>query len=461
MKQAQKGKILEIEIFICIVIIILIAVSIGIFGNQLLKVGTYINGIDCSFLNINNATEKLIKSMNNSTITLLFAENKTYTCLGAFFEFEIENKNALNDIVLKQSLGENENYNYKIENLFKINEANLKEYLSSLSVFKDSNMKEPENAYLEYNEDEKKMIIKPEKYGNKINLDEAVNYMTAALKNGNTTIDFTNITNINPKIVATDEKLIAEKDEINKIFSTKITYTLYNNETYTLDSNTMKNWVVKNDDGYYSIDLDNNIPNFVDELNKKAKYLLTSTEFNATGLGKINIAFGRKKYAELNKEEEIKRIKEQLEEGKEASFEPIYNPLPNYTNIDTYVELDLTRQRVWMYVNGNCILNTPCVTGNVAGGYATPPGIFYLTYKTTSTYLEGYNGDGSKYKSYVNFWMPFNGGIGFHDASWRSNFGGTIYMTNGSHGCVNLPYSAARTIYNNINTSIPIILYAS
>ena len=57
--------------------------------------------------------------------------------------------------------------------------------------------------------------------------------------------------------------------------------------------------------------------------------------------------------------------------------------------------------------------------------------------------------------------MPFNGGIGFHDASWRSSFGGRIYMTNGSHGCVNLPYAAAQTIYNNINTSMPIILYAS
>ena len=57
--------------------------------------------------------------------------------------------------------------------------------------------------------------------------------------------------------------------------------------------------------------------------------------------------------------------------------------------------------------------------------------------------------------------MPFNGGIGFHDAAWRSRFGGTIYLTNGSHGCVNLPYSAAQTLYSNINTSIPIILYAS
>ena len=103
-----------------------------------------------------------------------------------------------------------------------------------------------------------------------------------------------------------------------------------------------------------------------------------------------------------------------------------------------------------MYINGECILNTPCVTGNVSGGYSTPVGIYYLTYKTTDTTLEGYNRDGSKYSSPVKYWMPFNGGIGFHDATWRSNFGGNIYMTNGSHGCVNLPFAAARTMYNNI-----------
>jgi len=114
-----------------------------------------------------------------------------------------------------------------------------------------------------------------------------------------------------------------------------------------------------------------------------------------------------------------------------------------------------------MYVNGKCIVESPFVSGNVAGGYATPVGIYYLTYKTTNTFLEGYNGDGSKYSSFVNYWMPFNGGIGLHDATWRSKFGGNIYLTNGSHGCINLPYSVAQKIYNNINTSIPIILYNS
>ena len=133
--------------------------------------------------------------------------------------------------------------------------------------------------------------------------------------------------------------------------------------------------------------------------------------------------------------------------------------MPDYLNINTYVELDLSRQNVWMYVNGECVVDSPCVTGNVATGYSTPAGIYYLTYKTMNATLEGYNADGSTYSSPVAYWMPFNGGIGFHDASWRYSFGGNIYMTNGSHGCVNLPYWAASTIYSYIDTSIPIIIY--
>lgn len=460
MKREHSGKVLEIVILICVLIIILLAVALGIFGNKLLKLGTYINGIDCSFLNITGATEKLTKSMNNTEITLLFAEDKKYTCLGAFFEFEISNMNLLNNIVLEQSLGNDENVTYELENLYTINEDKVKEYLKTLSALKESNMKKPENAYLKYDE-ENLMVIQVEQYGNDINFDEAVSYMIQCLKNGNTTIDFTRITNINPDILSTDEKLISQRDEINKILSTTIKYNMHDGSTYTLDKNIIKDWVKQEDDGYYSIDLDANISEFVEELNNKSMYLLTSTPFNATGLGKINISFGRKTYASLNTEKEIERIKENIESGETYSFNPIYNSLPDYTNIKTYVELDLTRQRVWMYVDGNCILNTACVTGNVAGGYSTPVGIYHLTYKTTDTYLEGYNSDGSKYKSHVNFWMPFNGGIGFHDAAWRSNFGGRIYMTNGSHGCVNLPYSAAKTLYNNINTSMPIILYAS
>ena len=64
-----------------------------------------------------------------------------------------------------------------------------------------------------------------------------------------------------------------------------------------------------------------------------------------------------------------------------------------------------------------------------------------------------------EYESPVSYWMPFNKGIGLHDASWRSEFGGSIYKTRGSHGCVNTPYSAMKTIYENVKIGYPVVVY--
>ena len=93
----------------------------------------------------------------------------------------------------------------------------------------------------------------------------------------------------------------------------------------------------------------------------------------------------------------------------------------------------------------------------------TPAGIFQLVSKTSPKTLRGpKKADGSyEWESDVTYWMPFNGGIGLHDATWRSSFGGTIYKNSGSHGCVNLPFDVAKKIYNNIEVGTPIIVYYS
>lgn len=453
------GKVLNIVVFICALLIFLLVFLLGFFTKDVFSYNTYINGVECSFYGVDGAKSKLDKYMNNSTLTLLFADDKEYTCVGSHFEFK-SNTEKIEELLKNQNDDEEASKNYILEDLFTINESKVKEYLSSLSIFRKSNIRKPQNATLEWNK-ENQVYIKSEVYGNEISLDDAYEFMLKELKSGKTVIDFKQITNINPKILKDDEKLIEQRDEINKIVATTITYKLYDGSTYVLDSSVMKNWLHQTDDGYYSLDLDENITEFVEKLAEKSQYNLASTKFNATGIGEISISFGRKTYATINKQEEINRIKEQLNKKTNAEFEPIYNSLPNYKDINTYVELDLSRQRLWMYINGNCIVNTPFVSGSVSGGYATPVGIYYLTYKTTDTTLEGYNSDGSEYSSPVKFWMPFNGGIGLHDASWRSNFGGNIYLTNGSHGCINLPYNAAKTIYQYIDTSMPIILYHS
>lgn len=121
-----------------------------------------------------------------------------------------------------------------------------------------------------------------------------------------------------------------------------------------------------------------------------------------------------------------------------------------------YIDIDISEQTVRYYdASGNLLHSCACVTGNVSKGYDTPTGVYYLRAVQGQTTLTG-----DDYTTVVNYWMPFiRNSIGLHDATWRSTFGSTIYKTNGSHGCVNLPLADAKWFYENLSTGICVIVH--
>lgn len=119
---------------------------------------------------------------------------------------------------------------------------------------------------------------------------------------------------------------------------------------------------------------------------------------------------------------------------------------------ETFVEIDISDQTLWLYKDGEMILTTPVVTGKNSS--PTNIGYFDIDFKTTKTYLKG-----PTWKSWVEYWMPFDGDIGLHDANWRSEFGGEIYQYSGSHGCVNMPPSIASSVYENVETGTIVLVH--
>ena len=109
---------------------------------------------------------------------------------------------------------------------------------------------------------------------------------------------------------------------------------------------------------------------------------------------------------------------------------------------------------MWFYKEGKVIAEGGVVTGDPRKGYSTLKGTYMINYKQKDAVLRG-----PGYEAKVNYWMPFNGNIGIHDASWRSSFGYNIYQNNGTHGCVNSPLSLAKKIYENIEAGTPVICY--
>ncbi len=121
-------------------------------------------------------------------------------------------------------------------------------------------------------------------------------------------------------------------------------------------------------------------------------------------------------------------------------------------NGETYISVHIDLSAQWLTVKegGEEIFEAPVVTGTAGTSRATPTGVYYVYSKETCRTLRG-----SDYASYVDYWMPFNGGIGMHDASWRSDdeyaYGGQTYLWNGSHGCINMRHDDAATVYELVS----------
>ena len=122
----------------------------------------------------------------------------------------------------------------------------------------------------------------------------------------------------------------------------------------------------------------------------------------------------------------------------------------------TYVDINIASQTLCFYQNGELKLSSPCVTGNVNSGNSTPTGTFSVMTHTPGKFLTG-----PTWNVWVDRWMRFtpDAAIGIHDANWRSNFGGDIYLTNGSHGCVNLPHDAACQLYDMVSIGTTVVVH--
>ncbi|MEH7419118.1 L,D-transpeptidase family protein [Neobacillus drentensis] len=127
---------------------------------------------------------------------------------------------------------------------------------------------------------------------------------------------------------------------------------------------------------------------------------------------------------------------------------------------DTYAEVSIAEQRIWIYKNGKLAVTTSVVTGKHSTGEDTDKGVWYILYKRTPSTLKGSHVGSGSYEVEVQYWAPFtNSGEGFHDASWRSNWSSTAYLNAGSGGCVNTPSSVMKTVYNNLSTYEPVVIY--
>ena len=118
-----------------------------------------------------------------------------------------------------------------------------------------------------------------------------------------------------------------------------------------------------------------------------------------------------------------------------------------------FVEVSIKEQKLWLFKNGNLILETDVVTGNKRLGRSTPKGSYKVRSKSRNVTLRG-----PGYACPVSYWIPFFEGYGLHDANWRDRFGAAIFENRGSHGCVNIPPVNLPMIFANVEIGTPVYI---
>ena len=206
------------------------------------------------------------------------------------------------------------------------------------------------------------------------------------------------------------------------------------------------------------------IRTYINQMAAKYNTIYYDRTFHTSTNTDVTIPGTENEYGYLVDEEgEYQQLMSDIAANTEVEREPVYS-YSGYARegVDdlagTYVEINLTAQHLWFYVKGSLVVESDIVTGDVAKKTETQTGAFPLAYKQSPGVLTGQNAENG-WNVNVSYWMPFFDGQGLHDATWRSSFGGNIYLTNGSHGCVNLPLETAQKIYDNIDAGVAIILY--
>lgn len=325
-----------------------------------------------------------------------------------------------------------------------------------------TNITEPQDAGLIFKGDS--FDIKEAVMGNKLDYGKVRAEIEKAITTDHKDIKLTDSYYENPTVLSDSKELKQLEEDAKKIEAMNIKFN-FNGFDIKLTGKDLVAMLEQKGDKF-TIDYDK-LMDFMKEVADKTDTYGKDRKFKATGIGEIVVNPGVYGYL-LDQAATGDEVLKLFNQRKSGDIEPIYERYGFERTKDggdignTYIEVDLSRQYLWFYKNGELVVESPIVTGINQGGWQTNVGVGSILSKNTNQTLKGEDFFGGKYSTPVKYWMPIGwDGEGFHDADWRYSFGGSIYQTDGSHGCLNLPPSVAETIFNNVEIHTPVVVYES
>lgn len=463
-------------VLICgIVVLVLLIVYLAgmLYYNDKFLNGTMVNRSDVGGMTLQKANDQLSKKVNGQSLKLIFNDGQNEVLQSAQLGVSYNKDNSLNQLMKNQNkwawfIGFFKNEKNTLTDLIQISDENLTNGIASMEHAKEENQIAPTDAYIQYKDGSFSII--EETLGSKFNIEELVKNIKVALSEGKQQLDVTKANGyVKPQVYKDDQDLNNQLKAANEYCLSAITYTTPKGKEIALDGSTLITWLSKQDDGSYTKDesvFKEKLTAFVKELASQYNSIGATRTFTGKD-GQSHTVSGGTYGFRVSTDSEVSALLKMINENKSEN-----NRIPEHTGQlpsgengglgTTYLEINITKQHLWFVKDGSVVLESDFVSGKESDPTRlTPSGTYYIYNKERNRVLRGTKQPNGKYEyeSPVSYWMPFNKGIGLHDASWRSTFGRDIYINSGSHGCINLPTGFAGSLYSQIYVNLPVVVY--
>ena len=345
-------------------------------------------------------------------------------------------------------------YSYELTLSSEFDEEQLETVVSSMDFMQEENMTAPEDARIDTSDG---VELVEEVEGTTTIASQVIAEISAAIGNQETVVTLSDDCYEQPSVRSTDAELAEAKEAIEQYKKSSVTYEI-GGKTEKLSSDEIAGFLTVSDDLTVSIS-EEKVATYVQALASKYNTYGDVRKFKTSLGDTIKIGGGDYGWV-IDKDGEAAQLLEDIASYSAVTREPVWEQeAVQYDGSDdigdTYIEVDYTNQHMYYYEDGELMLESDIVSGTMSTGNGTPDGVFKIAYKQSPATLVG-----EDYESPVNYFMPFAYNIGFHDADdWRSAYGGSIYQTNGSHGCVNMPGNKAKKLYNLVEVDTPVVAY--
>ena len=435
--------------------------------------GTTINGIDVSDMTIGEAASDLRAAKAGYAIKLRFRGGSEAVIdgkdVGLVYDCEGELEQLMNEQNRHSWLSRElagDITDLKLKSSYKVDESELKGAILSLPELADGNYIKPEDASIIFTKD-KDFSLVPEVDGTELNSAVLTDLTEEAMSKGRAVLDLTKKKGVyeEPQVRVDDEELLKQQEALNSFLRASVNIVLGEGNVVTVDKKTTRSWVSVDSKGRYTVNRDNvhrQALALMADVAKKDDNLGNFRTFASTNFGMQRFETESMHGHTLNQAKMAETLTDMLMRGVSGDLKPVYSRVidtldPRFGG--TYLEVDIYSQHVYYYQDYQLVYDCNCVSGT-EGYSGTPSGIFSVDEKIRGRQLEGYRQDGTlSYSVHVDYWIRFLPHYGFHDASWRDSFGGSIYEYDGSHGCVNLPYNAAATLYDLVEYDTPVTIF--